>query len=410
MVVTKKSDVESTLCLFFGYFLIALGISPLTTTMFPQIGNLIEPFLLVGVISVNKYGCSRIPFRDTFLDKKCLFLINILLIFAIIGILTPSIIIHNNNDGILKLVYADFRSCFLFGYSLLLFINRKWRIEEKVVFLKRVIWIVIIMGFIATYNKIQANILGVNGVERLLGIPVHYLVIQTYLYCREQKYIPCVLLLVLGAYYAVFSFARINIFFFVMQLFTFFFSLVFSKNNSLWQSLFKKTSIVLVIASLFYIIPKAYDFYSSSEAGKAQINRITDENEGERKSSLIAPFTDIDFYIYPEGLGWRNHIEKISRHYNYKIVSTQDSCWLYLFYHFGFIVGLIINILIFRYIIYNYKYYLSHISMNTILLGFLLLAFLMGYFTQGIYFTVPQNAVAGGIMLFLISKKNNNKY
>lgn len=125
MVVTKKSDVESTLGLFFGYFLIALGISPLTTTMFPQIGNLIEPFLLVGVISVNKYGCSRIPFRDTFLDKKCLFLINILLIFAIIGILTPSIIIHNNNDGILKLVYADFRSCFLFGYSLLLFINRK---------------------------------------------------------------------------------------------------------------------------------------------------------------------------------------------------------------------------------------------------------------------------------------------
>ena len=48
--------------------------------------------------------------------------------------------------------------------------------------------------------------------------------------------------------------------------------------------------------------------------------------------------------------------------------------------------------------------------MNTILLGFLLLAFLMGYFTQGIYFTVPQNAVAGAIMLFLISKKNNNKY
>ena len=46
--------------------------------------------------------------------------------------------------------------------------------------------------------------------------------------------------------------------------------------------------------------------------------------------------------------------------------------------------------------------------MNAILLGFLLLAFLMGYFTQGIYFTVPQNAVAGGIMLFLVSKQNYN--
>ena len=121
MVVTKKSNVESTLGLFFGYFLIALGISPLTTTMFPQIGNLIEPFLLAGVVFVNKYGCSRIPFKDVFLNNKCLLLIIVLLIFSIIGMFTPSIIIHKDNDGILKLVYADFRSCFLFGYSMLLF-------------------------------------------------------------------------------------------------------------------------------------------------------------------------------------------------------------------------------------------------------------------------------------------------
>ena len=94
-----------------------------------------------------------------------------------------------------------------------------------------------------------------------------------------------------------------------------------------------------------------------------------------------------------------------------KIVSTQDSCWLYLFYHFGFIVGLILNVLIFKYIIKNYTFYLALLSTNSILLGFVLLAFLMGYFTQGIYFTVPQNAVAGGIMLFLISKQNyNDKY
>ena len=408
MVVTRKIDRGGLLYLSLGYFLIALGISPLTTTMFPQIGNLIEPFLFIGVILVNKHNCSKVPFKDTFLDKKCLFLIIVLFIFSLIGLLTSN---NSTNNECQKLVYADFRSCFLFGYSVLLFNNRKWSIREKIVFLKRIIWIIIIMGFVATYDNVQANIAGVSSVERLLGIPVHYLVIQTYLYCREQKYIFCILLLALGAYYAVFSFARINIFFFIVQLLMLLYSLVLSKGKSLWQSLLKKLTIVFVITSLIYIIPKAYDFYSSSETGKAQINRMTDENEGERKSSLIVPFTDIDFYIYPEGLGWRNHIEKISRHYNYKILSTQDSCWLYLFYHFGFIVGLIINIMIFRYIIYNYKYYLSHISTNTILLGFLLLAFLMGYFTQGIYFTVPQNAVAGGIMLFLISKQNyNDKY
>lgn len=76
MVVTKKSNIEGTLGLFFGYFLIALGISPLTTTMFPQIGNIIEPFLLVGFVFVNKYNYSKIPFKDTFLGRKYVFSIS----------------------------------------------------------------------------------------------------------------------------------------------------------------------------------------------------------------------------------------------------------------------------------------------------------------------------------------------
>lgn len=409
MVNNSKKSFWNIIGLYLGCFFIALGVSPLTETMFPQIGNIIEPFLLIGIILVNKCNYIKIPFGSTFMSRKCISLIIILFIFSVIGLFTPHI--TSNSDVIPKLVYADFRSCFLFIFSILLFTNQKWSTEEKFVFLKRIVWIIIAMGFVSTYNKLQANILGVNQVDRLLGIPVHFLVIQTYLYSREQKFLPCILLVALGAYYAVFSFARINIFFFGIQLLTLLSSLIVSKSKSFWQSLFKILTIGAVFASLSYIVPKAYDYYSSSETGKAQINRMTDENEGERKSSLIVPFTDLEFYIFPEGLGWRNHIEKISRHYNYKIVSTQDSCWLYLFYHFGFIVGLITNILIFRYIIYNYKFYLGNISTNAILLGFLLLAFLMGFFTQGIYFTVPQNAVAGGIMLFLVSKQNyNDKY
>lgn len=40
---------------------------------------------------------------------------------------------------------------------------------------------------------------------------------------------------------------------------------------------------------------------------------------------------------------------------------------------------------------------------------YLLLAFGIGFFTQGVYFTVPQNAVAGGLMLALLSIKMFNR-
>lgn len=38
---------------YLGLILLSLGISPLTTTLFPQIGNIIEPFILLGVFLIN---------------------------------------------------------------------------------------------------------------------------------------------------------------------------------------------------------------------------------------------------------------------------------------------------------------------------------------------------------------------
>lgn len=404
----KKYNISKLLGLFSGYFLLALGVSPLTTQMFPTIGNIIEPFILLGTFLINKNNNYKIPFSSVFKNKKSIAILASLFIFAIIGCLTPISI--NYSEIIYKNIYADFRSCYLFIFSILLIFNNQWKSEEKEIFLKRLIWIIIILGFIYSYKIISKNTINTDGViERTLGIPVHFLLIQNFLYYKSRKYWIHFILLAIGAYYAIFSFARINIVFFTMQILIVITPLLFSKSKKISQTLCKTLIIITLISSIFYIVPKAYDYYSSSEGGRAQINRIIgvgeslEKSEGERVKSIYIPFTDIENFILPEGIGWRNHIDKIQKRYDRKILSTQDSCWLYLFYHFGFFVGLYCIIILFRYLTKSFLYSIKHFSIESLEKFYLSFAFLIGFFTQGIYFTVPQNAVAGGIMLTLLS-------
>lgn len=398
---------RSHIYLYIGYILLALGLSPLTTQMFPQIGNIIEPFILLGVIIIYRNTPYKIPFINTFKQRKSIVCLFLLMVLAIIGYFTPTIGINLNE--VPKLIYADFRSCYLFIYTLLLLHNKQWITEQKVDFLKKLLWLIIFMGFYYSYNRISANVMLQDGgsVERTLGIPMHFLVAQNLLYCKESKIWPHLILLAMGAYYATFSFARINILFFVVQVLIVATPLMLKKSKTLLQSLAKFTFLVAIVVSLAYVVPKAYDFYSSSEGGRAQIARITgnfdsvSKSEGERTKSLYVPFTEADWFLLPEGLGWRNHIKKIGEHFNYQILSTQDSCWLYMFYHFGLIGGLIGAWMLIHYVFRFLSRAITHFSLDMIEKTYMLFAFLVGFFTQGIYFTVPQNAVGGGIMLAL---------
>lgn len=398
-------NLSRFLSLSIGYLLLSLGVSPITSKLFPGIGNVIEPFIFIGALIITRKESFHIPFWEVFKSHKSIVALVLLVIFGLVGLVTP---IGNIDDNdLVKFVYADFRSCYLFYYSFLLLCNNKWDNEQKVIFLRKIVWIIIVMGFYATYDKLNENIIG-NGssVERVLGIPTHFLVIQSFLYSRMSRYIESVILLVLGGYYAVFSYARINIFFFAVQVLLFLIPLLITKSRGFFQSATKKMVLIGVVVSLFYVIPKAYDYYTSSEGGRAQVQRIQDGQESERTNSLFVPFTDMDFYFLPEGLGWRNHIYKLGQHYNYKILSTQDSSFLYLFYHFGFFIGLFLNVYILFSIYKNFVREVKHPTSVTFLIGLVALAFLMGFFTQGIYFTVPQNAVAGGLMLYIITKRH----
>lgn len=389
------------LCL--GYIILSLGLSPITTTLLPSVGNLIEPYIIVGLYIINKDNPFRIPFVRVFRSKSSILALVFLFAMALVGLFTPQGTITMGN--MYTNIYADFRACYIFFYTLLLLLDRNWTSEHKVFFLKMLVWPIIVWGFIYSYR-----VLGVNTEEgeRTLGLPVHFLLIQTFLYFKSRNYFVHFVLLGIGAYYAVFAFARINIFLFVIQVFVMALPLFLSKAQSIRQSLLKLVAAGLLVWAFCKVIPMAYDFYLSSEGGKAQIERITgavnstSESEGERTKSLYVPFTDADFFLLPEGLGWRNHVYKIAHHYNYKIMSTQDSCWLYLYYHFGFLGGLFFSFLLLRYLLKCMKRMRVFTIENSekVLMG---IAFAMCFLTQGIFFTVPQSALAGGVMLSFLS-------
>lgn len=389
--------------LCFGFIILSLGLSPITTQLLPSLGNVIEPFVLFGIFVINRNSSFRIPFARVFKSKQSIYGLSFLVAMALVGLLTPQGTIMMGN--LYTNIYADFRACYIFLYTLLLLRNRGWSSEQKVFFLKCFVWPIIIWGLIYSYRALGVNM---GEGERTLGLPVHFLLIQTFLYHKSGNYLILFTLLAIGAYYAVFALVRINIFLFVIQVLVVALPLFLSKAKSAQQSLVKLLVASLLVFLLCKVVPMAYDYYLSSESGKAQVERITgavnstSEAEGERIKSLYVPFTDADFFLLPEGLGWRNHVYKIGYHFNHKILSTQDSCWLYLYYHFGLLGGLYFSFLLLGYLMKCVKTFcvLNIDSSEKVLMG---VAFAMCFFTQGVFFTVPQCALAGGIMLSLLS-------
>lgn len=364
--------------------------------LFPSIGNVIEPFILVGVWLIYKNSPFRIPFAKVLKSKYSIVALLFLTAMALVGTFTPTGVIRMGS--IYKNIYADFRACYIFLYAFLLLIDKSWKDEQKVKFLKCLLWPIIVWGFIYSYKQIGIN---TEDGERTMGIPVHFLLIQTLLYYRSRNYFIHTFLLAIGAFYAVYSFARINVFLFAVQVLVVAVSLFFSKAKSFRQNIVRFVVFCVLVFALFKIVPMAYEYYLSSEGGKKQVERIigvansTSKTEGERTKSLYVPFTDADFFFLPEGLGWRNHVPKICRHYQYHILSTQDSCWLYLYYHFGLLGGLFFTVLLLRYFAKSFKS-MHGLTVENTEKTLMLTAFAMCFFTQGIFFTVPQNALAGG--------------
>lgn len=385
-----------------GYSALALAFTPLTTHL--PLGNIIEPFIGIGIYLITSYNSFKIPFLRVFASKRCIYCLLGLLAMSIIGIFTPIGPIMGNN--IYSNIYADMRSCFIFAFTILLLKDNGWRDEDKAFFLKSLIWLIILGGFIDSYQRIMVS--QIDG-GRTLGIPYIFLVLQTFFYSKRINYAVFALLLSIGVFYAIYSLARINILLFSIQVLILIISVATQKSKSVLQVISKVSVLSLIAIALFKFVPKSIELYESSEGGKAQVERITNVvnskggSEGERAKSMYVMWEEPEYFLIPEGLGWRNHIYKISSHFNYTILSTQDSCWLYLYYHFGLIGGIFLSILLLKKL-FDFIFSLKKINPENLCKCVMMGAFLICFSVQGVFLTVPQFALGGGIMLSLISK------
>ena len=83
-------SVSRTLYLSIGYLLLGLGISPIISTFFSGLGNIIEPFIFLGVCIISKKEAFRIPFFKVFRSQRSVVALGLLLIFGLIGLVTPT--------------------------------------------------------------------------------------------------------------------------------------------------------------------------------------------------------------------------------------------------------------------------------------------------------------------------------
>jgi hypothetical protein len=326
-----------------------------------------------------------------------------LFLFLIIGLFTAGIFSYKN-DSIIQYAYSDFRSCVFFLFFFLLIISPQWKNNiHRESFIIYILWPFVIFDFLSV--KIIAD----NAVETiriLTSVPSTIVILMT-IYLRKGKFLIALLLLALCSYHAIFSFSRNYIFILIVGYLTFvYFLITTNKGNKI-----KKLALVTLTVVLPVIIsPIVYDFWASDTRSSIHTIERTEQmiyskggTESERSNSLILPFIDTEFYLLPHGLGWRNQIEKIQKHYvKGEVLSSMDSMFYYLIYHFGFFIGLILSIKILLYV-FNSVFTYSKNQLKSNIFCFSVL-FLASFFTQASSFTMLQFAFGNSLLLALLHK------
>lgn len=387
-----------------GFILVAFSITQIALFVTRVItgSNLIEPFLFVGIYLVSRDLRFKYVISDTLKSGKFLYSVLFLSLFFVIGI-------SNINEGSISNCYADFRVSVVIVFTFVLFTSSKWMANSKELFLKKLLWPIII------FDLLNAGIVfksAHDSVRMAAAVPSVISVLMV-LYLRKNNYNLAFILLAICGAHAVFSSVRNYFVIFIICYLLFVYFVIFKSKSTDSGYLKRLISMVLIIFIPIISAPFVYKFWISDPSRKIHTIERTEQmfesggnTEKERVNSIILPFTDIGFYIVPNGLGWRNHIDKIQKHYEKgEVISSMDSTWYYLFYHYGFIVGLIINCSIMYYLLKSLI--LLRNRHDLIIKGSFACIFLASFLTQSTTMAMLQFAFANSMFLALINKRTN---
>lgn len=155
------------------------------------------------------------------------------------------------------------------------------------------------------------------------------------------------------------------------------------------------------------------DFWMSDGSRSIHsVNRVKETFSGESKeteryNSLILPLTDSPYYIIPHGFGWRGFTDEIQDRYGRnKILSSMDSIFYYLCFHYGLILTAIIFILLIKFLLRKYRLLKNKSKVNFIIL---MLYFATAFLTQATIFAYITFSFSYAILLSQICEVKRSK-
>lgn len=378
---------------FFGILLIAFSISPLSVLLTSELfgNNIIEPFLILGLILVSSTFPIKVIIFSTFRNSYFLLFLWLLIILFVLGLM---------NSYQIDYVYADFRCNILLIFSFLLFSDQRLYELRDGFFIKFLLWSIILMDLFYSIIMLKSNLAG-TGEARIRMISPISCVILMYLYLSRWRRIDMAFLLLLFlTWHTVVSAMRNFYIIFFLSFVMFLINLFFSFKI---KFVYKFLVLSLIAFIPIYSWRFVWGFWMSDGSRSIHsVNRVEETISGEsveteRLNSILLPFSDTLYYILPHGIGWRAFIDDIQSRYSQKLIlSSMDSSFYYLCFHYGLIITLILIIILFFKLFKLFFKTRGIIQFNFVILTFL---FVSAFFTQATMFAFLSFAFCYGVLL-----------
>ena len=378
-------------------------LSPLLSSLLIK-NNIPEIFIFISFICLansakNIWSLILVTFNSKFFISVLVFSFLLLLL---------SLLKQNSEFGN---AFGDFRSNISFIFFLQLFAYYfNWRKTENTHFLINLLVLISLMDLLALVLRPYIGIQDDNNVKQTISIIIPALL--TIYFIRKKMLLKSLFFLCIVSYESIIGFFRNYYIIAIVVLFIILITLteIILKKNKMSLKIKSLFFGVTIFISILFLSPRVYNYWDSDSSRSIHsINRtqefFEDKNqEQERRNSINVVIEEPLLFVIPHGLGWRNFTKDIERDFSYyHIISSMDSCFFYVAFHYG-LFSLLILILFFCKAIYS-QFVNSKIWSNTFpiyIRMLLLVLFFSSFFTQSIMFTTIQAAFSYSLLFALV--------
>lgn len=399
-----KSETIRQISYLSGIILLSFSLSWLSPLLISVLvkTNAVEIFFMSAIAlllySKKEIGAYFITVLKSREFKVCAFII---FMFFVLG--------FAKSGGDFMSTYADFRANVIFVFFYIL-IGRYVDWDESLDFERSLVYIMVLVSILDVIALKLRPYFGQDFTKQTISIIIPA-VLSIY-FIRKDKFVSSIIFLGVVCYEASVCFFR-NYFIVAILLFLMITVTVIRNMLSIRRSSSRFKSLLLifvVIVAIIYISPIIYDYWNSDPSRQVHSINRTEEflngsgTETERINSIDVVINNPLDFIIPHGIGWRAFHKDIERDFIHSgIISTMDSCFFYLSYHYGLILTIALIFFSSKSIVGSFLMKKrSDILFSKVFIFCFLLLFCSSFFTQGVMFTILQASFSYALLLGLI--------